>query len=168
MKFKQGYRFDTLLRKSRSKSVQGGVEVGGPFMQVKLYLDDGTPKGYCVDVVLTQYVTGISRWSIAVDDRTLRHFTTDRLPDVIKNAITLIIPYADQKALRKEVGIMHGGITLPGDYWEYEFENIGWYLGKAIWYPEEDLDSPVEEQLFTVVVTPEQLEELREPICDLS
>ncbi len=49
-----------------------------------------------------------------------------------------------------------------------EFKTIGWYVGKAIWYPEEDFDSPVEEQLFMVVVTPEQLNEMRKSSSGLS
>lgn len=147
----------------------GGVQVGGPYVRYYQYhsYSVNPPKAhYCVDVVLSRYATGIDKWSVAIDDRTLRHYTTNRLPEVIKDAITLIIPVADRMNLRSEVGTEN---ELGKPYiWPEEFLDIGWYAGKQIWYPFQDYDSPVEEQLFTVVVSWEQLQELRARIDDLS
>lgn len=162
MKFQ--YRFaEKFTRRQRSTSLNGGVEVGGPIMNFSY----PASQNYCVDVVLSRYATGFDKWSVCITDNILRHFTLSRLPDFIKNAVTLIAPYADEKGLRQEVGI-RSSVIFPDADWSDEFKDIGWYIGKAKFYPYEDLDSLVEEQLFMVVVTPEQLTELRESVDDLS
>lgn len=146
----------------------GGVQVGGPYALYHPFDDykNRVVANFCVDVVLSRYATGIDKWSVAIDDRTLRHYTTNRLPEVIKDAITLIIPFADKMNLRNEVGT---ATEINKPYiWPEEYSNIGWYMGKQIWYPHEDYDSPVEEQLFLVIVNWEQLQELRARLDDLS
>lgn len=152
-------------RKYRISTVDGGVAVGGPIQNPAL--PSLPPFTYCVDVVLSKYATGINKWSVAVSDNTLRHFTLERLPDCIKDAVTLIAPYADEKGYRREIGVS-GSVTFPKDEWPEEFKEIGWYTGKAIWYPHRDFDSPVEEHLFMVVVNEAQLAGLRARIDDLS
>ena len=160
MKFK--YRFaDKYRQRQRDKSVTGGVEVGGPIMNFSYPVSSN----YCVDVVLSRYATGIDKWSVCINDNILIHFTLERLPDCIKNAVTLIAPYADEKGLRQEIGV-RSSVAFPEGEWPDEFVDIGWYVGKAIWYPYMDFDSPVEEHLFMVVVTPDQLSELRDRIKD--
>ncbi len=165
MRFKHKFaqKAEKWMRRNRDTGVIGGVEVGGPITNFSY----PASANYCVDVVLSRYATGIDKWSVCINDNTLRHFTLERLPDCIKNAVTLIAPYADEKGLRREVGV-RGSVIFPEGEWPEEFKDIGWYVGKAIWYPEQDYDSPVEEHLFMVVVTPDQLIELRERFNDLS
>lgn len=134
-----------------------GVKIAGPARNP--YVDDGS---YIVDCVLSRPVTGIDKWSVAVDGRTLRHYTMKSLPDFMKDAVTQIAIYADSQGMR---GI-DDFFTLKRTEmdWPQEFRNVGWLAAQ-----EKQLANNgtyTIEQLFVVVVTPEQLDELRKNIPD--
>jgi len=137
-----------------------GVKIAGPARNP--HVDDGS---YIVDCVLSRPVTRIDKWSVAVDGRTLRHYTMKSLPDFMKDAVTQIAIYADVKNLRDPYNFYTSGrIATPEKDWPEEFKNVGWLAAQ-----EKQLANNgtyTIEQLFVVVVTPEQLDELRKNIPD--
>lgn len=134
-----------------------GVKIAGPARNP--HVDDGS---YIVDCVLSRSITGINKWSIAVDGRTLRHYTMKSLPDFMKDAVTQIAIYADSEGMREPYDFY--SLKRTDTDWPEEFRSIGWLAAQ-----EKQLANNgtyTIEQLFVVVVTPEQLDELRKNVSD--
>lgn len=129
-----------------------GVKIAGPARNP--HVDDGS---YIVDCVLSRSVTGIDKWSVVIDDRTIQHYTMKSLPDFMKDAVTQIAIYADSQNMREPHDFY--SLKRTDTDWPEEFRNIGFLAAQ-----EKQLANNgtyTIEQLFVVVVTPEQLDELR-------